>query len=57
MAPSNNGIESADIMDAGLLIGFDDGRVALFSTELLLSVFSQAKEVIADEDDELPSTR
>ena len=56
MASTHYGIDSADIMTGGLLIAFEDGRCALYPADLLLSVFSQAQEISADEDDELPVT-
>ena len=54
MKTRQNGILSADIMDGGLLIAFDDGRFAIYSTELLVSIFSRAQEIAPDEDENLP---
>ena len=54
METGQNGIAAAEIMDGVLLISFDDGRYAIYSTELLLSVFSQAREIVPDKDDDLP---
>ena len=56
MASTHNGIDSADNMGEGLLITFEDGRCAIYPPDLLLSVFSQAKQVPPDEEDELPLT-
>ena len=36
---------SADRIDGGLIITFDDGRCAVYSASLLLTTFAQAEEV------------
>jgi hypothetical protein len=51
MASTHNGIDSADVVGEGLLINFEDGRCALYPTDLLLSVFFQAQEIFPDDDE------
>lgn len=43
--PSNPRIVSADRLSGGVIIMFDDGKCALYSENLLRSVFPQAKEL------------
>jgi hypothetical protein len=58
MTSARSGLESAAIMSDGLMITFDDGRRAIYPAELLLAIFSQAREIEADDDDDaLPSWR
>jgi len=47
----DGGIRNVDRMDDGIVISFDDGRTAVYSTELLRSVFSQARELIPEAED------
>jgi hypothetical protein len=45
-------ITHADRYDGGVILTFEDGKTAYYSSTLLWSVFSQAKEFPAvDEDD------
>ncbi|RXH57134.1 hypothetical protein [Granulicella sibirica] len=38
-------IASAEPLDGGVIIAFDDGRIGLYSAELLSRVFLEAKEL------------
>jgi hypothetical protein len=42
---SNPRVISADRIDGGLIITFDDGRCAVYSASLLFDTFAQAEEV------------
>ena len=39
-------IVSAERFDSGIMIGFDNGLTALYSTELLYSIFPLAVEMV-----------
>ncbi len=44
-------IASAETLDGGVVITFDDGNSALYSSELLYSMLSQAQALIEPEDE------
>ena len=54
MKSATNGVLSADILEEGILIAFNDGRYAIYSAELLLSIYSRAHEIRPDENDAMP---
>jgi hypothetical protein len=45
-------ILSADRMESGLLITFNDGRSAIYSTSFLYAAFGQAEDVSSQPEDE-----
>ena len=48
----NEGVQvvSAEQLDGGVVVSFTDGRSVLFSTELLLSIIEQGRELHDEED-------
>ena len=43
-------VVSAEQLDGGVVVSFTDGRSILYSTQLLLSIISQARELLDDDD-------
>ncbi len=43
-------VVSAEQLDGGVVVSFTDGRSVLFSTELLLSIIEQGRELHDEED-------
>ena len=50
--PTDSRIISVDRTSSGIIVDFENGKCALYSTTLLHAMFSQAQEMLDSDEDE-----